>query len=140
MESINVFSSKGFLELIGELAGKLGLFLERKKIKKMVITAAIGRKNALKEELSGKFVFLKMDGCTRHRISYLAVNVQFINSKNMQDVKTLAVRDTQPQHSGEFLRHTLETVLKECDLKIQVLATITDNAVNMASQWKNSTK
>ena len=58
----------------------------------------------------------------------------------MQDVKTLAVHDTQPQHSGEFLRHILETVLKECDLKIQVLATITDNAVNMASQWKNSAK
>ena len=75
----------------------------------MVITAAIDRKNKLKEELSGKFVFLKM--MAAGLINYLAINVQFINSKNMLDIKTLAVRDTQAQHSSEFLRHTLETVL-----------------------------
>ena len=60
-----------------------------------------------------------MNGCTRHRVGYLALNVQFINSKNMLDIKTLAVRDTQAQHSSEFLRHTLETVPKEFDLKKQ---------------------
>ena len=38
------FPSKGFLELNGELAGKLGLSLD--EIRKMVITAAIDRKNA----------------------------------------------------------------------------------------------
>ena len=74
-----------------------------------------------------------MDGCTRHRVSYLAINVQFINSKNMVDIKTLAVCDTQAQHSSELLRDTLETVLKEFNLKKQqVLAIVTDNASNMA--------
>ena len=74
-----------------------------------------------------------MDGCTKHRVNYLAINVQFIHSKNMLDIKTLAVRDTQAQHSSEFLQHTLETVFKEFDLKKQqVLAIVTDNASNMA--------
>ena len=69
----------------------------------MVITAALDQKNELKEELSDKFVSLIMDGCTRHWVNYLAINVQFINSKNMLDIKTLAVRDTQAQQSSEFL-------------------------------------
>ena len=74
-----------------------------------------------------------MDGYTRYRLSYLAINVQFINSKNMLDIKTLAVRDTQAQRSSEFLRHTLETVPKEFDLKkLQVLAIVANNASNMA--------
>ena len=129
---LTFFSSKEFLGLNGELAGKLGLSLERHEIRKIVITAAIDQKHALKE-LSDKFVFLKMDGCKRHRVSYLAINVQFINSKNMVDIKTLAVRDTQAQHSNELLRDTLETVLKEFNLKKeQVLAIVTDNASNMA--------
>jgi len=52
----------------------------------------------------------------------------------MLDNQTLAVRDTQGQHDSEFLRHTLETVLKEFDLnKQQILAIVTDNASNMAS-------
>ena len=43
----------------------------------MVITEAIDKKNALKEDLSEKFVFLKMVGCTKHRVSYLIINRQF---------------------------------------------------------------
>ena len=65
--------------------------------------------NALKEELSDKFVFLKMNGCIRHKVNHLAIS--------MLDSKTLAVRDTQAPHSSEFLRQTLETILKEFDLK-----------------------
>ena len=112
----------------GELAGKLGLSLERNEIRKMVITAAIHRKNELEEKLSDKFVFLRMNGCTRHRVNYHAISVQFINYKNMLDIKTLAVRDTHAQHSSEFLRHTLETALKFDLKKQQVLAIVTDNA------------
>ena len=74
--------------------------MERHEIRKMVITAAIHRKNALKEELSDKLVFLKMDGCKRRRVSYFAINVQFISSKNMLNIKTQVVRDTQAQHSS----------------------------------------
>ena len=132
-----IFSFKGFLGLNGELAGKLGLSLERNEIRKMVITAAIDRKNKLKEELSDKFVFLKINGFTRHRVNHLAINVLFINSKNILYIKTLAVCDTKVQHSNEFLRHTLETVLKEFNLKKQqVLAIVTDNPSNMTRSVK----
>ena len=116
---LTFFSLKKFLGLNGKLAGKLRLSLETQEIRKMVTTATIDRKNVLKEELSDKFVFLKMEGCTRHRVNYLAINVQFIHSKNMLDIKTLAVGDTQTQHSSEFLQHTLATVLKEFDLNKQ---------------------
>ncbi|CAK8690149.1 unnamed protein product [Clavelina lepadiformis] len=91
---ITFFSSKGFQ---GELAEKLGVSLERHEIRKMVLKAATDQKNALKEDLSDKFVFLKMDGCTKLRVHYLAINVQLVNSKNMLDIRTLAVRDSTAQ-------------------------------------------
>ena len=138
---LTFFSLKEFLGLNGELAGKPGLFLERYEIRKMVITAAIYKKNSLKEEIIDKFVFLKIDGCTKHRVSYLAINVQFINSKNMLDIKTLAVRDNKAQHSSKFLQHTLETVLKEFNIKKQqILAIVIDNALNMVKSVEKFNK
>ena len=56
-----------------------------------------------------------MDDWTGHRVNYLAINMQFIHSKNMLVIKTLAVRDTETQ----FLQHTLETVLKRIPSKKQ---------------------
>ena len=117
------------------------MFLETHEIRKMVITAAINRKNALKEELSDKFVFLKMDGCTRHRVNYLAINVQFIHPKNMLEIKTLAVHDTQAQHRSEFLQRTLETVLKAFDPKNSKFWQLSPTMLQTwQDQWKNSTK
>ena len=98
----------------------MGVSLETHEIKKKVITARIDRKNALKEELSDKFVFFEMDGCTGHRVNFLALNARFIHSKNMLDIKTLAVRDTQAHHSS----NVPSNFFKECAQKyihVQIL-------------------
>ena len=131
---LSFFSSKGFLELNGELASKLGVSLERHDVRKLVIAKAEQQKEALKKELKDKFLFLKLDACTRHRVNYLGINVQFVNSENKLDIQTLAVRDTEAQHNSDFIRDTTEAVLKDYDIKKQqVLAIVTDNASNMTS-------
>ena len=86
----------------------------------------------MKEELSDKFVFLKMDGCTRYRVSYLAINVQFINSENMVDIKTLTVVIPKHNIAVNYCGTHLKLFSKNLIKKQQVLAIVTDNVSNMA--------
>ena len=45
---------------------------------------------------------------------------------------TLAVRDTENQHSSDFIQRLVEDVLKDFEIsKQQVLAVVTDNVSNM---------
>jgi len=127
---LKLFSSPGFIGLHGEMAEKLGVSLS--SIRNLILCEAEEQKNKLKEELRDKFLFLKMDGCTRHRINYFALNVQFVDSKNEVRIFTLAVRDTENQHSSDFIQRLVEDVLKDFEIsKQQVLAVVTDNASNM---------
>jgi len=127
---LKLFSSRGFIGLHGEMAEKLGVSLP--SIRNLILCEAEEQKNKLKEKSHDKFLFLKMDGCTRHRINYLALNVQFVDSKNEVRIFTLAVRDTENQHSCDFIQRLVEDVLKDFEIsKQQVLAVVTDNASNM---------
>ena len=114
----------------GELAEKLGVSLS--SIRNLILCEAEEQKNKLKEEFVIIFLFLKMDGCTRHRINYFALNVQFVDSKIEVRIFTLAVRDTENQHSSDFIQRLVEDVLKDFEIiKQQVLAVVTNNASNM---------
>ena len=127
---LKLFSSPGFIGLHGEMAEKLGVSLS--SIRNLILCEAEEQKNKLKEELRDKFLFLEMDGCIRHRINYFALNVQFVDSKNEVRTFTLAVRDTENQHSSDFIQRLVEDVLKDFEIsKQQVLAVVTDNASNM---------
>jgi len=130
--AIRTLSSSAFVGLTGEMADKFKISLQPHSIRKMILHEASEQKNKLKEEICDKFLFLKMDACTRHRVNYFAVNAQFINSENKLVIATLAVRDTENQHSSEFIKTVVEDVLKEFEIsKRQVLALVTDNASNM---------
>ena len=127
---LKLFSSPGFIGLHGEMTKKLGVSLS--SIRNLILCEAEEQKNKLKEELRDKFLFLKMDGCTRHRINYFALNVQFVDSKNEVRIFTLAVRDTENQHFSDFIQRLVEDVLKNFEIsKQQVLEVVTDNASNM---------
>ena len=65
----------------------------------------------------------------------------FVGSKNKLDIRTLAVRDTEAQHNGDFIRDAIEAVLKVYDInEQQVLAIVSDNASNMTALQKSPTK
>ena len=102
-----------------------------------MIEEAIKQKEELKKSLKGRFVFLKMDSCTRHRVNYFAINVRFVCENNKIVTKTLAVKDTKAHHTSEFLQVLVEKNLQEYELKKeQVLSVVTDNASNMISTTK----
>ena len=100
---ISLFSKPAFMGLNGEMARKLSVSLERESIRKLMIEEAIKQKEDLKKSLKGRFVFLKLDGCTRHRVNYFAINVRFVCENNKIVTKTLAVKDTKAHHTSKFL-------------------------------------
>ena len=76
---LKLFSSPAFIGLHGEMAEKLGVSLSI--LRNLILSEVEEQKNILKDELRDKFLFLKMDGCTRHRINYFALNVSFLIPK-----------------------------------------------------------
>ena len=133
---LRFFSKPEVLALIGELARKLGVALNRDNIKKLIIEEYENQKEQIKKKVYNKFVYLKMDACTRHRVNYFAINVRYVgNWRNI--TKNLAVKDTEAQHSSNFLKQLLNNVLKDYGIqKEHVLCIVTDNASNMLSMVK----
>jgi len=77
--SLRFFSQPEVLALFGELARQLEVSLNRDNIKKLVLDEYESQKKQLKSKLSNKFFHLKMDGCTRHHVSYFVVNVRYVD-------------------------------------------------------------
>ncbi|KAM9330121.1 LOW QUALITY PROTEIN: uncharacterized protein PAF06_009560 [Gastrophryne carolinensis] len=131
---LSFFSQTAFLGLNGEMAKKLGVSLERESIRKLIIEEAQCKKEELQKVLKGRFVFLKMDACTRHRVNYFAINVRFVDENNKTITRTLGLKDTQAHHTSDYLQKLVEGVLKDFEIKKeQILCVVTDNASNMLS-------
>lgn len=130
MAYLSTFSQPAFLGLNGEMARKLGISLDRENIRKIIIDAAISiKKKSLKDDLRGKFIYLKMDAATRHRVNYFAINARFINKAEEINTKTLAVKYTQAYHDSHHLQKLTEDILKDFEMKKeQILCIVTDNA------------
>ncbi|KAM5158321.1 LOW QUALITY PROTEIN: uncharacterized protein ACMZJ9_009610 [Mantella aurantiaca] len=131
---LSFFSQTAFLGLNGEMAKKLGVSLERESIRKLIIEEAKYKKEELQKVLKGRFVFLKFDACTRHRINYFAINVRFVDENNKTITRTLGLKDTQAHHTSDYLQKLVEGVLEDFEIKKeQILCVVTDNAFNMVS-------
>ncbi|KAM9329115.1 LOW QUALITY PROTEIN: uncharacterized protein PAF06_019636 [Gastrophryne carolinensis] len=131
------FSQTAFLGLNGEMAKKLGVSLERESIRKLIIEEAQCKKE-LQKVLKGRFVFLKMDACTRQseysQNGIFAINVRFVDENNKTITRTLGLKDTQAHHTSDYLQKLVEGVLKDFEIKKeQILCVVTDNASNMLS-------
>jgi hypothetical protein len=59
------FGQGGSRRLLGEMAQKVGVSLERNRVRDYVISAYMQLKQSVKEELKNKFVYLKFDTATR---------------------------------------------------------------------------
>ena len=130
--SLRVFSTKGFKRLVGDLADKLHVSLDRNQIRSYVILAAKAEKERLREDVRGKFVYLKFDCATRIRTNYLGLNVRYVNKDKLPTTSTLKVVDTRSQHTATELKDIIEKVLKDYEIPLEkVLCCVTDNASNM---------
>lgn len=131
---LKFFSTPAFVAINGEMARKLGVSLDRESIRNLVLAEAQKQKEILKNLLRGNCVYLKMDGCTRHRVNYFAINIQFVDDAKKFVTRTLAIRDTEAHHTSSYLQEMIKKVLNDFDIKKeQVLCIVTDNASNMLS-------
>ena len=80
---ISFFSTPPFLAMNGEMASKLHVSLDRTNIRRLVIKHAKQKKDEMRQVLKGRHVFLKMDGCTRQRVNYFAINVRYSDGEKM---------------------------------------------------------
>ena len=86
----------------------------------------------MKESLSGALVSITFDGVTRLRSHFLGISVQYYDEEHGLTVKTLALVDTEANHTSSHLKAILLDTLKQFNIsKQQVLACVVDNASNM---------
>ena len=95
-------------------------------------------KSKFKESLSGALVSIKFDGVTRLQSHFLGISVQYYDEEHGLTVKTLALVDTEANHTSSDLKEKLLDTLKQFNMsKQQVLACVDDNASNMTRQLLN---
>lgn len=105
--------------------------MDRDQIRSYIIEKANKTQEDLKNDLKNKFVFLKFDCATRIRTNYLGVNVRYV-SNGYWTTRTLAVLDTESQHTAAELRKLLMKVLDNYEIPLDhILTGVTDNASNM---------
>ena len=86
----------------------------------------------MKESLSEALVSIKFDGVTRLRSHFLGISVQYYDEEHGLTVKTLALVDTEANHTNSHLKEIFLDTLKQFNIsKQQVLACVVDNASNM---------
>ena len=107
------FQDDGFQLLNGDFAKILGISLGRQAIRNMVLKRSVEERSKLKGSLSKTFVSLKFDGVTRLRSHFLGISAQFFSEKRGLSVKTLALVDTEANHTSAHLKEILLKTMKE---------------------------
>lgn len=122
----------GFRRLNGQMAEILGISLERRQIRRIVMESYENEKQSLILSLKGRYVHLKIDSCTRLKVNYVAINIRFVNQDCQMVTKTLAVRDSKERHDSSYLQGLINQVLNEFHIsEDQVICLVSDNASNM---------
>ena len=81
--SLRLFESEDFMAFNGQMVTKLGISLSRDVIRDYVMKEYNEKYQALKEELTGKLLYPKIDACTRHNNkNYFAINAQYIDTED----------------------------------------------------------
>lgn len=129
---LSFFQDDGFRLLSGDFARSLGIPLGRDAIREMLLKKSNEEKLKLKNELSGALISIKFDGVTRLRSHFLGISAQYFNTDEGLTTKTLALIDTEANHTGENMKNLLLSTLRQYGInKQQILACVVDNAANM---------
>ena len=129
---LSFFQGDGFKLLNGDFARSLGIPLGRDAIREMLLKRADEEKKKLKDEISGMLISIKFDGVTRLRSHFLGISAQYFNTDYGMTSKTLALIDTEANHTSANLKNFLLSTLREYEINIQqILACVVDNAANM---------
>ena len=121
----------GFQLLNSTFAKSLEIQLGHQAIRSMVLKKSEEEKSKLKESLSEALVSIKFDGVTKLRSHFLGISVQYYHKEHGLTVKTLALVDTEANHTSSHLKEILLDTLKQFNIsKQQALACVVDIASN----------
>ena len=113
-------------------AKNLEIQLGRQALRSMVFKKSEEEKSKLEESLSAALVSVKFDRVTRLQSHFLGISVQYYNEEHGLAVKTLALVDTEANHTSSHLKEILLDTLKRLNIsKQQVIACVVDNVTNM---------
>ncbi|XP_042149037.1 zinc finger BED domain-containing protein 4-like [Ixodes scapularis] len=100
-------------------------------IRDKVIEEAAKIRDAIKCEVKGRLVSLKVDSATRLDRSIVGINAQFL-VPGTQAVRTLSMREVKERHTAEHLKSVILEVLKSYEIMPdQIYSVTTDNAANL---------
>jgi transcription antitermination factor NusG len=139
--ALPLFSQPAFPGLNGEMAKKLGVFLEWPSIRKLIPEEAKNEKEELRKTLKGRFMLIKMDASTCHRVNYVAINARFVDQNNKMVTRTSGVKNIKGHHQSIYLQNLVGENLEDFEIKKdQILCLVTDNASNMLSTTEKMNK
>ncbi|KAM7280968.1 zinc finger BED domain-containing protein 4-like [Ixodes scapularis] len=126
-------SDSGFRKIIDPLLQGLGneIYVNPQNIRDKVIEEAAKIRDAIKCEVKGRLVSLKVDSATRLDRSIIGINAQFLVA-GTQAVRTLSMREVKERHTAEHLKSVILEVLKSYEIMPdQIYSVTTDNAANL---------
>ncbi|XP_055525420.1 uncharacterized protein LOC129718564 [Wyeomyia smithii] len=126
----------GFKLLLNPISESLNFKVNRVNIKDYLATAADRVRQAIRNEMRGRLVSLKIDSASRHDRSVLGINVQYSQSDEVV-IRTLAMLEVTERQTAVFLKNKILDVLKGYEVSLdQVFSVTVDNGANMCAAVK----
>ena len=116
---LTFFQDDGFQLLNGNFAKNLEIQLGRQAIRSMVLKKSEEEQSKLKESFSGALVFIKFDRVTKLRSHFLGISMQYYHKEHGLTVKTLALVDTEANHTSSHMKEILLDTLKQFNISKQ---------------------
>lgn len=133
---LSVFENSGISKLMSPILSKLGISLNQRATRLLVLEAYDKKIQELKNEFLDRMVCVKTDLCSRRGRHFLGVNFQTVINGNLR-VVTAAVKEMTERATGAEIRDTLVTCLKKLGIREQQIYTLTtDNGANVVKAGK----
>lgn len=107
-------------------------------VKEHISLVAENIREALRAELSDRFIALMLDVGSKNRRSILGISVQFIDDDGNVQIRSIGMVKLNQSHTSTYLAETLIECLNEYKIKLHhIVAITTDNASNMGAMVRN---
>lgn len=133
---LSVFEKSGIAKLVSPILCKLGISLNQKTVRSLILQACDRKVENIKNEFCDRLVCVKTDLCTRRGRHFLGINFQSVIKGNLR-VVTAAVEEMTSRATAAEIRRTLVDCLKKLGICEQQIYTLTtDNGSNVVKAGK----
>lgn len=128
---LRMLDDRAFQILTKPVFDSIQITVNQHNVVDRILAFANNMKAEIRTELKEKLFSLKIDAATRLGVSLLGINAQLLKNSAIKTF-TLAVKVLESSHTAAYLRSILLEVLKDYNIDVQQVLTITtDNGANM---------